>query len=134
MDLAAFNLKADAEAGAWMVVRNPVTNAPTDARIRVVGFDSEAYQTAADAQLRAAARASAEREGKPPTDAEMRDLQRVSRAFVAAACTLEWEAMGEAGEALPCTDVEKRRVYGAHDWLVSQVMGFVESRRNFSKG
>lgn len=127
MDFGKIDLKAAAEEGAWMTVRHPVTNALTEARIKLLGRDSGPFRAVEDRQARARLEAIVSKQ-----DALDSAIENVVERITAV--TVAWEEFGWNGEPLECTPANAAKLYRERDWLLMQAVAFVENRANFYKG
>lgn len=126
LDLAAFDLQADAGRGATMPVLNPRTGVPTGATIQVLGSDAREYRVALR-RIRDTAAASLERE---PTDED--DALLLGRARTAAAAVRSWEGITVNGEAVTYSPANAVSLLTEYPWLADQVLSFVNARGNFA--
>lgn len=130
MDLRQFETGKD---GEWLDVLHPTTGEilrdddGQAMRIQLLGKDSDEYRRA---QRAATQRRLKSRSKKSMIDAETLEREAVEVLIV---CTKDWEGVGDAGEDLPCTPENIRRVYSTYLWLREQVDEFVEDRGNFMK-
>ncbi len=122
-DVAAFDLKARAEAGAPLTLRHPKTGEPLPAVIWLQGEDAENYRRTLRAQID---RQIMERKLEL-TAAEMEE-RLVERL---AAITLKFENIEKDGRPLEASEETARALYRGHLWIREQVAAFVEERANF---
>lgn len=122
-DIAAFDLKARAEAGAPLRLRHPKTGELLPAVIWLQGEDAENYRRTLRAQID---RQIMERK-LDLTAAEMEErlIERL------AAITLKFENIEKDGQPLEASEETARALYREHLWIREQVAAFVEERANF---
>ncbi|MEI4473578.1 hypothetical protein [Frigidibacter sp. MR17.24] len=126
MDLASFDLAADASRGAELHLQNPITLEPLFTEdgqpitIRLLGGESREFRAAASDLLKAA-------KGKLSIEAgEARSAELLSKITVA------WSNIVFDGETLDCTPANAARLYRARPWIRKQVDEFVADVGNFS--
>lgn len=128
LDLAEYDLDAEASRGATMVVRDPKTGAETDAKLRVIGQESSQYR-ATLRRIRDMVAAAPERE---PVDEDTAFI--LSRARNAAAAVTGWEGIGFGGQAVEFTLEAAIDLCSRRPWLADQVLAFTATRGNFGRG
>lgn len=140
MDLSGFDTAAEAEAGAVMEVRNPVTgevvyhdgedgkpdvNRPFT--IKLLGKDSQKIITLARQQTDR----RIQHTNRTKTPVPISSIEKDNIELIVAA-TLEWDVMLDGTK--PPNDPRAYRVaYTKYPWLYEQVEAFVGTRANFSK-
>lgn len=130
LDLAEFDLQAEAERGATMPVLNPRTGQPLGCTLQVLGEDARAYRSNLR-RLRDAAAAAMERE---PTDEDDALLLGRARAAAAAITGSGGEPITVKGEAVDFSSVDNAvGALVAYPWLADQVLTFIRNRGNFGK-
>jgi len=127
MDLANLDLKAGANAGAWIDIEHPVTRDPLGIRIKVLGRDSDAFAEIEEKRQREALEAAKQR--KKPADpiAAAKELAEA----VLVSCTVAWEGVELDGVELDCTPANVKAVYYRFAWLRDQVDVAIGTRANF---
>lgn len=140
MSLAALSPKATAEAGVEIEVLHPKTNLPLSPRIYVTvcGADSDTCKKIQRKQLnRRLERSQRSRNNKNSMTAEELETESLE---VLVACTKSWrtgdrpEIEMAAGEWLPCTPDNVRRVYDELPWMKEQLDQEIGDRSNFLRG
>lgn len=122
-DLAAFDLKARAEAGAPLTLRHPKTGELLSAVIWLQGEDAETYRKTLRAQID---RQITERKLElTAADLEERLIERLT------AITLRWENISLDGAPHTFSPENARRLFTEQLWIREQVVAFVEDRANF---
>lgn len=133
MDLATLDM-ANAESGAVMTVRHPVSDAVlegTDGQaitITLAGSDSERFRKVQRASTNRRLKTQSSRRGQVTSE----ELEADSLETLAA-CTISWRGLVVDGEALECNAANARKAYKRLPWLKEQVDAFVGDRANFLK-
>ena len=125
MDLANFNLAAQAEAGASLTILNPIDGTKTDLVITVAGSESATYRNAVFA-------ASSEYTYKD--DADLKDKIDVidkRNGVTYAACIMGWVNMEFDGKPVEFSHDEAARILADTPWLTDQIGAFIKDRANF---
>jgi hypothetical protein len=128
LDLADYDLDAEATRGAEMTVHDPRTGKPTDAKVRVIGQDSAQYR-ANLRRIRDAVAAAPERE---PADEDAQAM--LARARSAAAAITGWSDIGFGGAQIEFSTEAAIDLCTRRPWFADQVLGFTGTRGNFGRG
>lgn len=105
----------------WMTVTDPFGE-PTDIRIRLAGRDSESFKKAS----RKIAEAKRKRQkGLKPIEEERMWLETFAK------CTVEWENLEDNGKKLDCNFENAMKVYSNYEFVLEQVIIFIQERENF---
>ena len=132
LDLAGFDLAADAARGATLALLNPRTGKPlvqedgSPVAIDLIGVDAPAYEEAlfrATAD-NAAMRANGIEIGRDERDRQVADLLAVA--------TTGWRGIALDGTPLECTRSNAAAAYRRFGWLRDQVDAFISNRANFA--
>ena len=117
MDLNNFKTQ-DAE---WMTVNDPFGE-PTDIQINLAGRDSEPFKRAtrkiADAKRK-------KQKGLKPVEEERMWIETFAK------CTIDWKNLEDEGKKVPCTFENAVDIYTRYDFVLEQVIGFIQERENF---
>lgn len=119
-----FGNRDDQDAGAWFEATDPLTGKPTGLRFLVTGPDSTVQAKARLALVDELAE-MADLDGR--VSAEHREAARLNQL---ARCIIGWE-VGEDGDRLTCTHVNKLRLLRAGFWLQVQIDARAASRAPF---
>ncbi|ACL58449.1 hypothetical protein [Methylobacterium nodulans] len=128
LDLADYDLDAEATRGAEMTVHDPKTGKPTDAVLRVIGQESAQYR-ANLRRIRDMVAAAPERE---PADEDTQLM--LSRARNAAAAITGWTNIGFGGSPIEFSLEAAIELGTKRPWFADQVLGFTAMRGNFGRG
>ena len=105
----------------WMVVNDPFGD-PTDIRIKLSGRDSEPFKRA----TRKIAEARRKKQkGLKPIEEERMWIETFAK------CTLEWENLQNEGKKIECTFENACEIYSQYDFVLEQVIVFIQERENF---
>lgn len=126
MDLSNYNLKANAERGFDVAIKNPIDDTDTDIVISVVGSDSSRYRNANIASIVDFPIAD------DATTQEKADAITKRSAFVAAACITGWSGMERNGRVIEFSSDEAAGILGEYDWITDQISVAVRNRENFT--
>lgn len=131
---AHFDLDAAAQLdAAELVLRHPVTGAPTAARITLAGPEHEARKAFVFARMRKH-RAEFERAGRiAPTDPQDDAADEVA---MLVACTLGWDGLAVGGQPLAYSADACTRLYNdpRRAWVRDQVKAALDQRALFIAG
>ena len=105
----------------WMIVCDPF-GTPTDIRIELAGRDSEPFKKAT---RRIAEARRKKQKGLKPVEEERMWIESFAK------CTVNWENLEDNGEKLECTFDNAVRIYSAYDFVLEQVIAFIQERENF---
>lgn len=139
MDLAKLDLAANAEQGATVHLRNPLTNEPLmldgePVTISVLGADGETFRRArASAQFALAATGLGTSEAARSTS-NYRAAVEEQASNVLAAVTTGWERIKVDGEMWTFNEDAARHLYDRFEWIRQQVDEAVNDRRRFYQG
>lgn len=111
MDLSVFDLEGDAEKGATLTLRHPVSGDDLDVTISLKGADSSTFQDAVKAL-----------KGSDPLDRQVALLSAV---------TTGWDGVIWEGKALKFSRENAEMIYRKQPWVRSQVDMFISDRANF---
>lgn len=126
MDLSNYNLKANAEKGFDVEIKNPVDESDTDIIISVVGSDSSIHRNATIAAMV---------DFPLPDEGTTREkAEAVTRrsAAVMAACVVGWSGIEIEGETVDFTPEKALEIFSQYDWISDQVSQAVKNRENFT--
>ena len=126
LNLNAYRMRARAEDGAPLDLRDPQSGNPTGAVIRVRGYDSDSYQRLVMEQQR---RRLDRMPAHKPTPEEIdEDARELSAALVAG-----WDddVFELDGAPLRYTPGNVRGLYAQEPWIRDQVEMFARERANF---
>jgi len=128
MDIAALNMAARGNAGAWIDIKAP-DGTPTDIRIQIRGARADAVRAVVEKHQQAVAEAV---RGKRP---DFEAMEKARDAELAAAAVIDWTGMDEGGQPLPCTPENARRLltHPGYDWLAAQVFSQAQDAAVFLK-
>ena len=118
MDLANYNLSADADNGYALTILDPYNGKPTDIVINIIGADSKTYRTA---------KTNAYRESMQGKDAD-----EIS-AKIYASCVTGWQNVVKDGKEIGFSPEKAFDLFCDLNWLMDQVGAAVEKRANFMK-
>jgi hypothetical protein len=139
MDLAKFDPAANAEQGATVHLRNPLTNEPLmldgePVTISVLGADGETFRSArASAQFALAATGLGTSEVARSTS-NYRAAVEEQASNVLAAVTTGWERIKVDDEMWTFNEEAARHLYDRFEWIRQQVGDAVNDRRRFYQG
>lgn len=128
LDLADYDLDAEATRGAEMTINDPKTGKPTDAKVRVIGQDSAQYRSNLR-RIRDAVAAAPERE---PADEDAQTI--LARARSAAAAITDWSGIGFGGAAIEFSTEAAVDLGVRRPWFADQVLAYTNVRGNFGRG
>lgn len=139
MDLAKFDLAANAEQGATVHLRNPLTNEPLmldgePVTISVLGADSGAFRTAQDAARHALLTTGLAGNEITRGTAAYREAVEEQASNVLAAVTTGWERIKVDGEMWTFNEEAARHLYDRFEWIRQQIDEAVNDRRRFYQG
>lgn len=120
MNLSDYDLSANATRGFEMVVRDPITDKPTDAVISIIGSDSKTYRKVKNETLRRVAKG------------DDLDADQISAA-VYTACVTGWRDLSVDGKPLEYSVEAANDLLVRFPWLMDQIGTAVESRSNFTR-
>ena len=147
-----FDLKANAERGAWCQIVDPNTEEPLAAkdangklltdddgnlvdpsRIKIMGEESGAYQEAVAKSAALAAKDKIPKGQEITKDALLTQAARLrmSRARQLASITLEWEHWEKGGEPFEFTFENAVWLYSEYTWIADQLSVFFRERTNY---
>ncbi len=127
-DLNALDIRAFANAGAWMEVKHPISNenlvneAGQPWRVLLAGKDSFTYRSASSEAIQ---RRVAEAVRVTP---EILERERVS---VLHQCVLNWENFVKDGADFPCTPANAEHMVENYPWFGEQIENFILSREQY---
>ena len=125
MDLANFDLKANAEKGCEVKILHPIDGTPTDIIVSVVGSDSSRYRNANIASM-------VEFPFPEGATVEQKASTLSKRAAVClAACVTGWEGLELDGEPYPYGEGKALTLLNRFDWLADQLAEKIKVRENF---
>lgn len=131
MDLAQLDINRVADAGLECQVRHPITDAPLDIWITLMGADSQAYRTAMLERVRDLQRARPVDGDVPERSAAQIEEDAV---VVCARCTRGWRGVQIDGVDFPHSPENAEALYRRFAWLRYQVNEFIEERDRFLPG
>ena len=130
VDLGALDTRAGANAGFWLQLRHPGTNAPIAARLKLLGMDSQRYREKSNEMMRARqeelSRGAAQR--LSPEEIERRNVELL------VAVTVSWERLSLDGAPYEYADGKARELYARWPWIYEQANQAVVDRGNFLPG
>ena len=126
MDLANFDLKANAERGFDVSITNPVDGSETDIIVSVVGSDSARFRNA-----NIAAMVEVPYSDDTPT-AEKAAVVTKRSALVMAACVTGWVGIELDGEELKYSPSVALDMLNQYDWIADQLSEKIKDRENFA--
>jgi hypothetical protein len=126
MDLANFDLKANADRGFDVAVTNPIDDSETDIIVSVVGSDSARYRNANIAAM-----------VEIPLDDSMPTAERVDAvtrraSLILAACVTGWVGIEVDGKVLELTEASAVELLAQYDWIADQLSEKIKNRENFA--
>jgi hypothetical protein len=120
MDLKNFNLRADAENGFCLKIKNPRDGSDTDAEVTILGSDSKRYRKAYTEELRNSFQGG---------EADQDEIN----ARIYGKCIVNWKGFNEDGKVLEFSTEKAIKLLTEHQWLCDQVGKAVDNRLNFSR-
>jgi hypothetical protein len=130
MDFSTYNPESLIDAGAWLTLKDPITNKPLDARIRLAGEAGKRWraQEEADADKRLV---KAKRQGGE-IDLSSEMIRRRNCKLLAAV-TLEWEGIEWEGKARACNESNAFQLYHLYHWVYLQAWVFANNNSNYGE-
>ncbi len=126
MDLSNFDLKANADRGFDVEVKNPIDGTDTDIIVSVVGSDSARYR---NANIAAMVEVPLD-EGMPIQEKAAVVTKRFS--LVLAACVTGWDGIEIDGKEIEYSPTSALEVLGQYDWIADQLSEKIKNRENFA--
>jgi len=126
MDLSNFDLKANADRGFDVEVKNPIDGTDTDIIVSVVGSDSARYR---NANIAAMVEVPLD-EGMPIQEKAAVVTKRFS--LVLAACVTGWAGIEIDGKEIEYSPTSALEVLGQYDWIADQLSEKIKNRENFA--
>lgn len=124
-DFDQWDLGANAERGAILELRNPVTGNKAGPKFHTVGADSATYRR----NLRAIQDKAAMHPEREPTDSDTALL--LGRARNAAAGMTGWEGVTVAGAAVEFSMDAAVELLTKYFWAADQTLDFINTRGNY---
>ena len=126
MDLKDFSTKK-ANEGAELTLLHPVTGELLDAKIKLLGQDSEVYVRESNKIVDRRIKTLRNRNAKKLTAAETNEENKQ----LYAAVTVGWSGFKNHGKEIEFSRQNVLDVYAKEPWILEQVEDFVEDRANF---
>lgn len=127
MDLKNYNLSKSADAGADLVIEDPITGEELDVTITLLGSDSAAYRNKAREMQRDRISKMAKGRNKK-LDLSVSEKEECE---LLAACTVGWDGIELDGVEVAFSYDEAVKLYLDFTWIKEQVDSFIGDRANF---